>query len=116
MTNLAEQLTYLEASEQDIIQIGNISFNSNLHMISSDNKSLYLRHQLNSVLLLLIQNINRGISREDLINKVWNGNKHTGQKALTHSICKLRQILESLTSKNLTIYTIPKFGYSLIRL
>ncbi len=116
MTNLAEQFPATHSSEQDIIKIGEISFNSNLHMIYSESQSLYLRHQLNSVLLLLIKNINRGISREELINKVWNGNKHTGQKALTHAICKLRQILESLTSGNLTISTIPKFGYSLIHI
>jgi len=114
MSSLTEQLIGAENNERDIYKIGQLSFDANLHSLASTEQSVYLRHQLNYVLLLLAQNTNRGVSRKELINTVWHGNTLTGQKALTHTICKLRHTIESLTEESITIVTIPKFGYSLI--
>ena len=115
MSNLAEQHTIDEFSNLHIHHISKLVFNSNLHTLSSNSKFVYLRHQINHLLLMLIQSSNRAVSRDELIEKIWNGNKHTGQKALTHTVCKLRQILESLSAGDVSIITIPKFGYCLSR-
>ena len=109
----SQQLPDRNIAKLDMINIGDLSFDTNLHLLESKECSVYLRHQLNYVLLVLAQNLNRGVSRIELINTVWQGNAHTGQNSLTHTICKLRHTIESLSAGGITIVTIPKFGYSL---
>ncbi len=54
------------------------------------------------------------VSRENLVSKIWYGNKNVGNPALTKAISKLRKILEEIPgqSKEL-IETVPKKGYRL---
>ena len=115
MNNLAEKQEYENYNSNQTHQLGKLSFDPNLHTISSNKNKIYLRHQINQLLLFLSQNSNKAVSREELINAIWNGNNHTGQKALTHTVCKLRQILETLSTGEISILTIPKFGYCLSR-
>jgi len=114
MSDLAIKFSDLESSSIERFTFSDLAFDPVLHLVSSKEKTIYLRHQLNALLTILVKNINKGVSRGELINSIWDGNIHTGQKALTHSICKLRTILNSISDNDISIVTIPKFGYCLV--
>jgi len=103
----------LEQNQTDGLQIGRSVYNMNFRRLTSAGCSVALRFQLDHVLRVLVQNEGQVVSREELIEIVWNGNYCTGPKALTHSICKLRKIFAILGDDDTQIVTVPKFGYSL---
>ena len=62
----------------------------------------------------MVTNKHRLVSRDELIENVWDGNSYTGTKAVTHSVCKLRKTFVELGEKSISIKTLPKRGYALI--
>ncbi|ALS99802.1 winged helix-turn-helix domain-containing protein [Lacimicrobium alkaliphilum] len=65
------------------------------------------------VLLYLVAEYPRIVSRQELIDKVWQGNEYVGEKALTNAIWHLRQSL-SHNQDSEVIETIRKTGYRLV--
>jgi len=114
MSDLAVKFSDIDDVCISTFRFSDLTFDPVLHLLSSKGKTVYLRHQLNSLLTILVENANKGVSRKKLIDSIWDGNIHTGQKALTHSICKLRTILQSISDSEINIITIPKFGYCLV--
>lgn len=55
----------------------------------------------------------RIIPRDELIEKIWNGNHYSGDKALTNTIWHVRQCLSGANGKEDVIETIRKVGYRL---
>ncbi len=86
----------------------------NMHMqsIQIENIQIRLRSKLWQVLIHLIENQSRLVSRQDLIEFCWQGNYFTGEQGVTHTICHLRRILKKY-SLSTRIITIPKKGYIL---
>jgi len=66
------------------------------------------------VLCYLAKHAPRVISREELINDIWQGNEYVGEKALTNAIWHLRQSLKGANGENEVIETIRKVGYRLL--
>ena len=95
--------------------LGSLYYDLNFRCLHNANGSIYLRHKLNQVLQILINNDGLIVSRQDLIEQVWAGNEYIGHKALTHSVCKLRQYFSDLGEIGIRIVTVPKSGYLLIR-
>jgi DNA-binding response OmpR family regulator len=60
----------------------------------------------------LIQNKNRAVSREELLNRVWGFESDTGTRATDDMIKRVRGKLQSAGSK-LAIETVWGFGFSL---
>ncbi len=56
----------------------------------------------------------RIITREELIDNIWQGNYYVGDKALTNTIWHLRQQLKQANEHGEYIETIRKMGYRLI--
>ncbi len=69
-----------------------------------------IEHRISEVLLILAQNHNKTVSREMLIEKIWN-NYGGGDEGLTQAISVLRKVLND-ESRTL-IETISKKGYKL---
>jgi len=63
-----------------------------------------------SVLMQLLDQQNKVVTREQLIEQVWEGNFLVGDKAISTAIWKLRKVLEG---SSVRIETIPKKGYRL---
>lgn len=99
---------------EDLISVGNLRYNPSTQCLSSDAQSIYLRSKLDRVLLYMIDNKDRLVSREELVQKIWDGNNFTGDRAVTHSVCKLRKTLSELGEDTLAIHTLPKRGYALV--
>lgn len=54
------------------------------------------------------------VTRDELIDKVWEGNAYVGTKALTNAIWHLRQQLSPLELEGGVIETVRKAGYRLL--
>ncbi|MEO9483843.1 MAG: winged helix-turn-helix domain-containing protein [Ekhidna sp.] len=65
-----------------------------------------------SSIMMEISGTQSFVSREELINKIWDGNSAVGNKSLTKNIYKIRKVFEENELSN-PIETIPKKGYRL---
>ena len=66
------------------------------------------------VILYLAKHYPRIISREELIDTIWNGNYYVGEKSLTNAIWQLRKTLTRASDEAEAIETIRKTGYRLL--
>jgi Tol biopolymer transport system component len=66
------------------------------------------------VMYYLASNYPRVITREELIDNVWQGNVGVGEKALNNTIWHLRQTLLQVSAQEGVIETIRKAGYRLL--
>ncbi|MGX5175565.1 winged helix-turn-helix domain-containing protein [Aliikangiella sp. IMCC44653] len=92
---------------------GKIEYDASNQRLSANGETVYLRNKLNEVLFYMMINKQRVISREELIQKVWHGNYYTGEKGVTHSVCKLRKTLQQMGVEEIQIKTFPKQGYAI---
>jgi len=95
------------------ITLGQLQYDASSQCLSDGQETIYLRNKLNEVLFHMVANNHRVVSREELIEKVWQGNHYTGVKGVTHSVCKLRKTFQELGADNIHIHTFPKQGYAL---
>ena len=86
--------------------------NMQMRSIQIDHTQIRLRSKLWQVLVHLLENQTRLVSRQDLIESCWRGNIFTGEQGVTHTICHLRRIIKKY-SLGARIITIPKKGYIL---
>jgi len=63
---------------------------------------------------LLVQQQGEALSREAIIDRLWEGNIYVGKKAVTDAVWRLRKALEDDRDQPQFIETIPKKGYRLI--
>ena len=85
---------------------------------SSNKKSETVKtHQLPTkcieVLCYLVERYPEVISRQELIDAIWEGNTNVGQKSLTNAIWSLRKVLNQNPEQTQAITTIRKSGYKL---
>lgn len=66
------------------------------------------------VLCYLAQQYPNIITRQELIDNVWNGNQNVGEKSLTNTIWHLRQELQESETDSVIIETIRRAGYRLL--
>ena len=96
-----------------IYQIGKWQFNAETALLKSSAENTALPKLLSQLLLLLIENKTRVISREELIETLWK-NKYVNENALSRTIAELRKELHDSASQPQFIKTLPKKGYQFI--
>jgi len=104
---------HIEVADKTTYKFDGINYDPDFQQLQTPSDRMFLRCQLNKLLLTLLKNNNKVVSRESLIDEIWNGNYLTGESALTHSICILRKVLSDLGGNKKRIITISKYGYSL---
>lgn len=77
-----------------------------------DDEHIHLEPKIMEVLVYLIKNANRVISREELTEKVWQSN-FASDEVITRAISVLRKKLDDTGKVHRFIKTIPKHGYVL---
>lgn len=78
-------------------------------------QSIKIEPQLTALLFALIQHKNEMLTKQHLIDLVWEGNVFVGNNALRKNIYKLRALIkEHPLASELSIVTIPKKGYKLM--
>jgi len=73
-----------------------------------------VRAKTMEVLLLLAERSGNVVMREEIIDRVWNGNTYVAAKGVTNTIWNLRQILDDTADTPRYIETIAKKGYRLL--
>ncbi len=86
------------------------------HSLTRDDVEHHVPAKVMAVLLYLAQNNERLVTRQELIDAVWDGNQYVGEKALNNAIWKIRQALDSEGGDDgaAIVKTIPKTGYQLL--
>ena len=92
------------------IEFANYLLDPTYQTITTPDKIIRLRNKLFFVLCYLVSNEGKLVTREQLIEDCWLGNHYRGQKAVTHSICHLRKLLDDLEIPA-SITTLSKQGY-----
>ncbi|WP_319370961.1 response regulator transcription factor [uncultured Ilyobacter sp.] len=88
----------------------NVVVDDDRHLVTENGEEIELSKKEYDLLHLLIRNKNLVLSREKILDKVWNTNYYTGDRSVDIYISKLRDKIVSI-SKN--IKTVKGVGYKL---
>ena len=94
-------------------KITHVRLLTEMNILSIGPSEIQVRPKLVAVLELLIENQSGITLREELLDKIWSGNRFTYSQGATHAICQLRKLLTSFVGEGIQIKTISKKGYCL---
>lgn len=104
----------LNVKKKEVVQekyyFGEIEIDESKHSVFYDNQEVELSKKEYDLLLLLIQNKNLVITREQILDRVWNSNYYAGDRTVDVYISKLRDKIPELVH---CIKTIKGVGYKL---
>lgn len=100
-------------SEQHPFSLADITVHPLTLTVRRGEQLIVLQQKPMEVLAVLAARHPALVSREQLIELVWDGNIYVGEKALTHAIWQLRQLFEQLGMAEV-ISTVRKKGYRLL--
>src|SRR4030095_2649397 len=98
---------------QPIYRFADIEFDPARNCLRRAGQEQVLRQKSQQVLLYLIEHRERSVSKEELLQKVWEGTAVTDD-ALVQIIVELRRLLGDDARQPRFIRTIPKAGYHFI--
>lgn len=86
----------------------------NRHLLSNKNHSVSLEPRILALLEHFLKNPQRTISRDELIEAVWQGT-NVSESAVNWTIAQLRKSLEDNNTLRQYIQTLPKQGYQWLK-
>ncbi|PCD87836.1 Transcriptional activator CadC [Vibrio mediterranei] len=110
-------LLHKAKAEDSSIRIGELNYNPNSRELSFSGNVVNLEQRTLDILELLLQNVGKPTSAEEIIDVVW-GNKYISKNVISNRISTLRSIFKSLDTVNEAhklLVTYPKKGYFLNR-
>lgn len=94
--------------DKEILEIGNILINLNQHTVSIDGMKIMLTKKEFDLLLFLIKNLNIVLTRDQILNEIWNFDYDGDSRIVDVHIFKLRK---KLIEAKLQIESIRGVGY-----
>lgn len=94
--------------------IGEIVYDTCSESLHCNGEVLRPRMKVLMLLKSLLENPGKVVTRDELIETIWDGNYLTGSKALNSVVYTLRSLLNESKSEVNAIETIPKRGYRLV--
>lgn len=91
-------------------KLGDIEVNNTRHAIYFEDKEVEFSKKEYDLLLLLIKNKNLVVTRERILDEVWNSNYYTGDRTVDVYISKIREKIPELSTY---IKTVKGVGYKL---
>ncbi len=104
----------MNVKKRVIIKLGGWTIDSLALSASRDDDEQHLPAKVMAVLVYLAENHGRLVTRQELIDSIWEGNAYVGEKTLTNAVWRIRQILDSDSGETESIKTTPKIGYQLL--
>ena len=83
------------------------------HLVVLNGEKVAAQPKVMELLQVLVQRYPEVVSRNELIEGVWQGNEIIGEKALTNTIWQLRQLFAHPSAPLDVVETIRKKGYKL---
>lgn len=107
---------YLELMETSnrAYQLGSCIVNPLENKLICNGSEQLLQPKFIELLACLVARYPEPITREELINHVWEGNFYVGEKALTNAIWHLRKAFKELDPEQTYIETLRKTGYRVL--
>ena len=96
-----------------MIQLGDFVLNKELSTIIINSEEVAIEPKLLELLLLFCDSPNRIISRQEILEQIWQGGVVT-DNAINKMIANLRKLLADDPRKPQYLQTVPKRGYRLI--
>ncbi len=93
------------------LTFGNTQHQPSTHMLVRDGKRIELTILENRILLYFLQNLNRVISREELMEVVWGYTSNVNTRTLDMHIVRLRKKIEENPDKPKYLVTVRGMGY-----
>ncbi|MEW6130207.1 MAG: tetratricopeptide repeat protein [Acidobacteriota bacterium] len=103
----------MEVLNRQLYRFAGVEIDPSQNCLKIGNQDLYLRYKLMQLLVYLIEERHRVVSKRDLIENIWEGAVITDD-ALVQSIKELRRALNDDPRQPRFIKTIPKVGYRFI--
>ena len=97
-----------QASADDIMEAGGIQINKAAHIVTIDNKSIDLSYKEFELLTYFMENKGIALSREKILNNVWNYDYFGDARTIDTHVKKLRS---KMGEKGDLIKTIWGMGY-----
>ncbi len=97
-------------SKVKMFSVAHLTFDVALGTVIENHETKPVRNKVMQVLLYLAINNDRVVSRDELINHIWQGNSPIGSKAISDTIWQLRKLLGGSKS----IKTHNRQGYQLV--
>jgi two-component system, OmpR family, copper resistance phosphate regulon response regulator CusR len=107
---LVKRTAKLAGNEKNELVVDNITINFDEKSVFINNTPVVLTAKEYALLLLLLKNKGKVISKQEILEKVWNLSFDTGTNTIEVYISFLRNKLEKPFNQKL-IYTKPGFGY-----
>jgi DNA-binding winged helix-turn-helix (wHTH) protein len=111
---MRDQVAPLNQPEGKIYAFGPFFLDTRTRSLLRDGQLLPLRPRAYGVLLKLVENNTRLITRDELMDSVWGPDLHVAPNALDHQISQLRSALDDQASNPEYIRTIPRQGFQFI--
>jgi two-component system response regulator CssR len=86
--------------------MGSVTINTERHKVYKKDKQIYLSGKEYDLLLYIAKNKNIALSREKILDKVWNDTYEISQRVVDDTIRRIRKKLP-----NLKIETVYGYGY-----
>ena len=99
------------ASERSVIEVGDVRVDADRHRVFVRGEEVALRRKEFELLLLLIENAGRVLTRDTLIDRVWGSDYVGDTKTLDVHVKRLRNHLEPDPSAPTIITTVRGVGY-----
>jgi len=99
----------------DVVSFGGISVDFTKMEVSRNGELVVLTAQEFKTLKFLIQNADRVISRDELLNEVWGYQNYPSTRTVDNHILKLRQKLEKDPTNPTHFRTVHGMGYKFVR-
>ena len=100
-----------EVGQQSVFQIGNLSFDSEFHILKTEKEEIKLTDKESEILAELCRNQNQITDRRSLLLKVWGDDSFFNSRSLDVYISKLRKYLKN--DLNIELVTIRSKGFKL---
>ena len=111
IAKIRERFEHRQSSLPTRITIGRTIFDRNLSTIAIDGVQRHLSVRQSEILTILVQNINKTVERETILQSVWGNNSYANSLALNVQITYLRKLLGADTT--ISIVSLKKRGYIL---
>jgi DNA-binding response OmpR family regulator len=111
IAKIRERFEHRQSSLPTRITIGRTIFDRNLSTIEIDGVQRHLSVRQSEILTILVQNINKTVERETILQSVWGNNSYANSLALNVQITYLRKLLGADTT--ISIVSLKKRGYIL---
>jgi two-component system response regulator MtrA len=105
---------FVPKSNKDTYTFGNTEHHPNIHSLVRDGKKIELTILENRILLHFLQNKERDITREELMEVVWGYSSNVNTRTLDMHVVRLRKKIENNPDKPTYLQTVRGLGYKFV--